>query len=49
MFLAPLKGSSSIFGETASAFTNLGLDTNVVSSLEVKISITKVKNVTSHD
>lgn len=41
VFLAPFKGAS-VLGETASAFANLGLDTNGVSLPEVKITVTKV-------
>lgn len=41
VFLAPLKGSPSIFGEQASAFANV--DTDGGSSLEVEITIPKVK------
>lgn len=37
MFLAPLKGPSSIFGEIVSSFANLKLDTYVGSSPEIKI------------
>lgn len=43
IFLATLKWSSSIFGEITSTFANMGLDTNVDSSSEVKIAIMKVR------